>query len=136
MKRVMLDSNVYVDWIRAGNHERWVVGGQLVRHMSTVVLMELEAGAKTATTQRAIASLGRTFERVGRLVQPTRGVWLRAGTALRKLRASGVEVRHAALVNDVLIALTAREIGATLLTRDTFDHKAIRRIVGHSFSVV
>lgn len=136
MNRVLLDTNVYVDWMRAGEHERWVVGGQLVRHMSTVVLMELEAGAKTAAAQRAVASLGGTFERVGRLVQPTRGVWQRAGIALRKLRSSGLEVRRAALVHDVLIALTAREIGATLLTRDESDHKAIRKIVGHSFSPV
>jgi predicted nucleic acid-binding protein len=95
MKRVLLDTNVYVDWMRTGQHERWVVGGQLVRHMSTVVLMELEAGAKTAAAQRAVVSLGGTFERVGRLVQPTRGVWLRAGAALRKLRSAGLEVRRA-----------------------------------------
>jgi predicted nucleic acid-binding protein len=136
MKRVMLDTNVYIDWMRTGEHERWVVGGQLVRHLSTVVLMELEAGAETATAQRAVASLGSTFERVGRLVQPTHRVWQRAGTTLRKLRSSGLEVRRAALVHDVLIALTAREIGATLLTRDVSDHKTIRKIVGHAFAPV
>jgi predicted nucleic acid-binding protein len=136
MKRVMLDTKVYIDWMNAGEHEAWVVGGQLVRHMSTVVLMELEAGAKTVSTQRAVAALGRTFDRVDRLVQPTRGAWVRAGAVLRKLRGSGREVRRASLVHDVLIALTAREIGATLLTRDESDHGAIRQFVGHSFSPV
>jgi predicted nucleic acid-binding protein len=136
MKRVMLDTNVYIDWIRAGEHEPWVVGGELVRHMSSVVLMELEAGARTAAAQRAVGLLGTTFARVGRLEQPTRAVWQRAGTILRKLRNSGLEVRRAALVHDVLIALTARAIGATLLTRDESDHTAIRKLVGHSFSAI
>jgi predicted nucleic acid-binding protein len=36
-------------------------------------------------------------------------------------------------VNDVLIALSAKAVGATLVTRDITDHAAIRALVGHAF---
>jgi predicted nucleic acid-binding protein len=45
-------------------------------------------------------------------------------------------VRRAALVNDVLIALTARSIGATLYTADRGDFEAIRRVRDFALEVV
>lgn len=129
----MLDTNVYIDWLNAGEHERWLKGGDLVRHLSAVVLMELLAGATTVRAQRAVSLIARTHERVGRTVNPSRDAWARAGTVLRRLQAAGRETRRASLVNDVLIALNAREIGATLMTRDVSDHVAIGQFVDHSF---
>lgn len=55
---------------------------------------------------------------------------------MAKLRATGREVRRASLVNDVLIALTAREIGATVLTAHAGDFMAIRAIDDFSLEVV
>lgn len=135
MKRVLLDANIYIDWMNSSSHERWVVGGGCVRHLSAVVLVELEAGASTTRAQRGIADLARTFSRNGRLVHPSRDVWARAGTVLRQLRVTGREIRRASLVHDVLIALSARDIGATLITRDEADHAVIQRFVAHSFHV-
>jgi predicted nucleic acid-binding protein len=50
------------------------------------------------------------------------------GRTLQRLREAGREVRRASLVNDVLIALSARSIGATLLTADA-DYEAIGAMV-------
>jgi predicted nucleic acid-binding protein len=133
MKRVLLDTNVYIDWLNEGSHEEWVIRGELVRHMSSVVLMELHAGATTPKARRAVSALARGFSKVDRLVEPSRESWGRAGIVLRQLRKSGCETRRASLVNDVLIALCARQIVATLLTRDVTDHSAIRSFVRHSF---
>jgi predicted nucleic acid-binding protein len=44
-------------------------------------------------------------------------------------------VRRASLVNDVLIALTARAIGATLFTADR-DYEAIRSILGFELALI
>lgn len=49
---------------------------------------------------------------------------------------AGQEVRRASLVNDVLIALTARQLGATLCTADDEDFRAIRRVRDFSLEVV
>ena len=128
----MLDTNVYIDWSRAGRHEAWVVGGGMVRHLSAVVLMELEMSAISAAAQRGTTALARTYQRLGRLHHPSRDTWLRAGAVLRQLRAAGLETRRASLVHDVLIALSAREVGATLVTRDASDHAAIAKHVDYA----
>ena len=97
--------------------------------MSSVVLMELEVGAGTLAARRAVKRLGAAFERTGRLVPPSPSAWRRTASALRGLQARGRELRRASLVHDVLIALTARELGATVLTRDASDYAEIQRLV-------
>ena len=52
-------------------------------------------------------------------------VFEEAGAVLRTLRARGMEIRRASIVNDVVIAMSCRAIGATLYTAD-FDYEAIR----------
>jgi predicted nucleic acid-binding protein len=136
VKRVLLDTNVYISFLNLGQHESLVLGAGLVRHMSTVVLMELEAGASTPAARRAVGQLARVFENSARLSQPPRGAWRRAGTVLRDLRSQGRETQRASLVHDVLIALTAREIGATVITGDASDFVAIRKVVDFSFSAI
>jgi predicted nucleic acid-binding protein len=64
----------------------------------------------------------------GRLVSSPLPVFERAGSLLRRLKLAGPEVRSAAFVNDVLIALSARSIGAAVVTSNVRDFEAIRRI--------
>ena len=59
---------------------------------------------------------------------PSSEVFDRAGGVLRELKLAGREVRQASLCNDVLIALTARSIGASVATVNLDDFAAIRRI--------
>lgn len=49
---------------------------------------------------------------------------------------AGREVRRASLVNDVLIALTARRLGAALYTGDAEDLRVIRRVRDFALEVV
>jgi hypothetical protein len=136
VKRVLLDTNIYISFMNLGQHESIVLGAGLVRHMSTVVLMELEAGAGTPAARRAVGQLARVFERSGRLSPPPPGAWRRAGAVLRELRAKGRETRRASLVHDVLIALTAREIGATVITGDVSDFEVIYELVDFTFTPI
>jgi predicted nucleic acid-binding protein len=55
---------------------------------------------------------------------------------LRELRAKGRETRRASLVHDVLIALTAREIGATVITGDVSDFEVIYELVDFTFTPI
>ena len=61
-----------------------------------------------------------------------------AGHVLRALQESGGYrvARSGSLVNDVLIALSARSIGATVITRDARDFAAIREIRPFALTVV
>ena len=47
--KVLLDTNVFVDYLRVGLHADWVFGrvGDTIRFLSSVVLMELRLGADT-----------------------------------------------------------------------------------------
>lgn len=127
LRKVLLDTNLYIGWLNEGLHEELMVGPGRVRYLSAVVQMELRAGAKQLPAQRALDQLIRAYRAGGRLVAPDAQLFDHAGRILQKLRESGREVRRASLVNDVLIALSARSLGATVLTADQ-DFEAIRAI--------
>jgi predicted nucleic acid-binding protein len=138
MQRVVFDSDLYIDWIEAGLHEGLMLDRSLIRYMSTVVLLELQAGALTATSADAVGALYKTFGRTGRLLVPSAETYWRAGSILRTLQTRhGINLRRRIrLANDCLIALSARQIGATLLTRNARDYQLIHQVAPFSFIVV
>ena len=135
LTKIVLDTNVYVDWMNRGTFEEWMLGRGLARYLSAVVSMELQVGAKMLPARRVVEQLVRAYVKAERLVVPTARVFDLAGQALRRLRDEGREVRQASLVNDVLIALSAREIGATVVTMDG-DFRAIERLVPFQLEIV
>ncbi len=135
MKSVVLDTNVYVDWLRSRDHHDLVVGAGVRRHMSAVVAMELRVGARTLPGRRAVQRVLRVFHRTGRVVVPAGSVFETAGDLLQPLSDAGLEIRRASLVNDVLIALSARTIGATVVTQDR-DFEAIHRVVAFDLHIL
>ena len=126
MTKVVLDTSVYVSWLNQGLHAEWLLGPGVVRCLSAVVLMELRVGATTRRARRAVSQLVRPYETSGRLVAPSARLFDEAAIVLQRLRMRGLEVRRASLVNDVLIALTARAMGATVVTANAADFQAIR----------
>ena len=128
MKKVLPDTNVYIDWINRGLREDLMIGSGMVRYLSAVVVMELRAGIVSRRTERALDQLLRPYAEAGRILSPSAAIFDRAGQVLRELRARGREVRRASLVGDVLIALAARASGATLWTANAGDFEAIRAI--------
>ena len=123
---MVLDTSVYVSWLNQGLHAEWLLGPGVVRCLSAVVLMELRVGATTRRARRAVSQLVRPYETSGRLVAPSARLFDEAAIVLQRLRMRGLEVRRASLVNDVLIALTARAMGATVVTANAADFQAIR----------
>jgi predicted nucleic acid-binding protein len=103
-----------------------------------VVLLELQAGALEPAAAKAVDDLYRTFTRTGRLLSPSPDTFWRAGSVLRVLqRRHGFDLRtRFRLVNDCLIALSSRQIGATVVTRNERDFRLIRQVVPFSLVVV
>ena len=135
MKKIVLDTNVYIDWLNRGLHETVMLGPGLVRYLSAVVVMELRAGVSRRASRDAVDALTRGYRSAGRLVAPSSEVFERAGAVLRKLKLAGHNVRDASLCNDVLIALTARSIGATVVTANAADFAAIRQVEPFAFEL-
>jgi predicted nucleic acid-binding protein len=138
MRRVILDTNLYIDWLNAGRHEAVLFQRDAVKYMSAVVLMELLAGAFAARDRKLLSGLTATFTKVGRILTPSAAVYEEAGDVLRRLQTSGGSnlARASSLVNDVLIALSARSIGATVITQNERDFFAIQGIRPFKLAVV
>jgi predicted nucleic acid-binding protein len=136
MRRVVIDTNVYVDWINRGRHEEVLFQRETVKYLSAVVLMELRAGAFSQRDRRLLRRLQTAFERAGRILTPSRTVFADAGDALRRLQADrgyNIGASHS-IANDVLIALSARSIGAAVVTQNERDYRAIQAV--RSFPLV
>ena len=135
LRKVVLDTNVYIGWLNAGLNERIMLGPGLVRFLSAVVQMELRVGAATLPARRAVDHLVRGYEAGGRLVAPANALFDSAGRTLRMLKEEGREIRRGSLVGDVLIAHTARSMGAVVLTADR-DFEAIRSVLDFELEMV
>ncbi|MCI0545943.1 MAG: type II toxin-antitoxin system VapC family toxin [Candidatus Rokubacteria bacterium] len=128
--RILLDTNVFIDYLHLGRHASWVWGGRpsRIRFLSAVVLLELRVGADTARRGRAVDQIQAAFP-AERVVAPTPGLFDRAGGLFRVLHgnAAGLQDRLGPM-NDLLIALTAWRIGAAVVTA---NHREFSRIAAH-----
>lgn len=131
---MVFDTNIYVSAVREG------LGGTAFGRLeeagprtflASVVSAELRAGALDEAGRRAVIELVKRFERLGRVVTPTAGSWNDAGDVLARIARREPEFRTKVrgLWNDALIALSARQIGATLVTENLHDFGLLRRYV-------
>jgi predicted nucleic acid-binding protein len=128
VRRLVIDTNLYIDWLNAGRHEALLFQRDTTKYLSAVVILELYAGAFSLRERRILRSVVTAFERANRVLVPSGAIYEDASHVLRRLQASrGYRLASTpSLVNDVLIALSARSIGATVLTSNTRDFEAIR----------
>lgn len=138
MRRIVIDTNIYIDWFNRRQHEEIFFQRDAVKYLSAVVLMELRAGAFSTSDRRLVQRVEAVFEKAGRIVAPSRAVFAEAGEALRRLqveRGYHIDGSHS-IVGDVLIALSARSIGATVITQNERDFRAIQAVRAFHLLVV
>lgn len=130
MRRFVLDTNLYIDWLNDGTHEAIIFQPGVVKFLSVVVMMELFAGAFSSHDRKLLQGLFHAFTKLGRILTPSMIVYREAGDVLRQLQtAQGYDLKKShSLANDVLIALSARSIGATVITKNKRDFLAIQSI--------
>ena len=138
MRRLIVDTNLYIDWLNVGTHEAILLQPDAVKFMSTVVMMELLAGAHAAHDRTRLHDLFTTFTKLGRIVTPSSANYQEAGDVLRQLQTvHGYHLQKSrSLANDVLIALSARTVGGTVVTQNTQDFLAIQSIRAFKLSLV
>ncbi len=128
--KAVLDTSIYLSFLRRDQeiHDLGFLLRPTLLYMSSVVFAELYAGAKDRFTLRRLERLYRTFDRLDRVIAPDKQVWLETGQVLQQLGLKhGFEATGLArLTHDVLIALTARKIGAMVFTRNRRDFERIR----------
>jgi len=138
VRKVIPDTDVYIEWLNAGRYGEVLFARGFLKYLSAVVLLELEAGAFSKKDQRLVEELARGFAKADRIVVPTASDYREGGRLLRRLQEEkGYDLSKAySLVNDVLIALSARRIGAMVITRNAKDFEAIRDLRPFDLMVV
>jgi predicted nucleic acid-binding protein len=131
--KVILDTSIYIPFIKAGiSHPILELEYETpLLYMSAVVIEELYAGASDNNTIKLLDKLYRTFEDLGRLIAPDASDWQHTGRIIAKLgRKCGFEEKFLTkITNDVLIALSARKIGAIVVTNNMRDFLRIKEFV-------
>ncbi len=123
----VLDTSVYVENFRAGRFTLTLLRSPWIVRCSAVVLHELRRGVRTPLELRFVGELARKV----RILTPTEKHWLESAEVLSHMRArrgyTASKLRDLAF--DTLIALSARDAGATLVTCDQEDFAEIGKYV-------
>jgi len=138
---VVFDTNVYVAALREG-----LGGSSFARlneavprtFLAAVVSAELRAGALDEAGRKLVVGLVGRFERLRRIIVPTHGSWNDAGDILANIvrREPALRAKVRSLWNDALIALSARQIGAAVVTENLQDFRLLRRYVRFELEAV
>lgn len=131
--KVLYDTCLYIDFLRSGKHESLFTERTHIRYLSPMVLLELHAGARTKRQQKVVEKLFRPYLKADRVITLRAEHYEAAGRCLASLakRNTGLGLSH-----DVLIALSAKSIGATLFTHNKRDFSRIARYVDFYLEIV
>ena len=78
------------------------------------------------------------FEKTGRIITPGYAVWKETGNILSKLRIEKPHLRSKLpqMINDTLIAMSAKSVGATVVTLNSSDFEAIKSVRNFSYITI
>jgi predicted nucleic acid-binding protein len=141
VRKFVLDTNCFVDASRtdddAAAFADFCARAAPGLYLSTVVAAELRAGAGSPRDRRTLErQVLSPYVRRGRVVNPSPAAWDALGTTLAALvEQDGLVLREVrrSFVFDILIARSCRQIGATLVSRNSTDLSRIARVFSFDF---
>ena len=121
---IIFDTSIFVDHLRSGLHRERLASLTGLIRTSAVVLAELWRGA----TRPAEKTFLKELENNHPILTPTEKNWLESGQILGRLQTDrGFSIEKLRDLHfDVLIALTARNQGALLISSNRIDFELIR----------
>jgi predicted nucleic acid-binding protein len=140
-RKYVLDSNLFIKAFRDRQAEAELLRFHTLfapfEYLSAVVAQELRAGTPSRDASRELERnvLG-PFIRRGRIIVPSTQAWQRSGDLLAEMSwREGLELSRVtkAFGNDILLALSCREAGMVLITRNSKDFRRIARYVPFDF---
>ncbi|MBI2211590.1 MAG: type II toxin-antitoxin system VapC family toxin [Deltaproteobacteria bacterium] len=140
--KYLLDTNVYLGAFRSDQKKaqfRQTFFPLLpATFLSSVVAYELYVNAQDNRTRSLVQEFIRPMEQARRLVAPAFDDWVEASAVVTAIeqKDKGWRSKLPALLNDILISLCARRIGATVVTYNKDDFQLIRRHKDFSLRVL
>jgi len=130
------DTSFLIEHFRKGTVQEVFLNLTRYYHVafSSVVLMELLAGAFDPKEQKLIDQITRNFT----IISVTERQWFLSGEIMMKLRRDKKidRERIKGLLADILIAVSVRDAGAVLITKNEKDFKLIREVYDFKYVAV
>ncbi len=131
--KYVIDSNVYIaafrDPSKAAELKQFLAGSLSFTYFLAIVALDLRAGVQTRDQLAAFDEIIGPFARRGRFIAPSADAYTEGGRILAELRRRD-NVRAgdttSSFINDVMIAVTCRENGLTLITNNASDFTLVR----------
>lgn len=138
MTKKILDTNVYIDLFTNPELYEDIFVSEGSVYLSSVVLMELLAGAHSKNEKRRVKALIDLFNKLGRIITPALKDYEQAGEIFIRLQSiKGYNLKKSAsITNDCLIAASVRSMGAILYTQNKKDFQAIKAVFDFKISFV
>ena len=123
----ILDTSVYINNLRSGRFKDEILALPYVIRLSAVVLAELSRGAQSQQMKHFVDDLANNL----RVITPTEREWTVSGGVVNKIAtAKHFDIHKTREIHfDVLIALSARRIGAVVITCNAADFTAVRQFM-------
>jgi len=130
------DTSFLIEHFRKGSVQNMFLNLNKFYHItfSSVVLMELLSGAFDGKEQKLIEQIKNNFT----VITVTEKQWYTSGKVMLKLRKDKKidPLRIKSLLADILIAVSVRDIGAVLITKNEKDFKLIREVLDFKYMAV
>jgi len=123
----ILDTSVYIDNLRSERFKNDILVLPYVIRLSAVVLAELSRGARSREMKKFVEDIRSNLL----VVTPTENEWAASGRLVNRIStARRFDIHKTREIHfDVLIALSARRIGAAVITCNVGDFTAIREFM-------
>lgn len=130
MIKKILDTNVYIDLFLKPDLYEDIFASEGPVYLSSVVIMELLAGAHRRDEKNEVRNLVKLFKKLSRTVTPIAKDYEKVGEILTRLQTiKGYNLKKcASITNDCLLAASARNIGAVVYTQNKKDFQAIKNV--------
>ena len=132
-RRYTVDTSLYIDALRTDDGRAALQAFHAAyapfERLSAVVVHELRAGVRGRAATVLEDAVVAPFERRGRVLAPSFAAWKEAGRVLSELIAP-TEWRGVtrSFVNDALLAMSCRESGIVLVTKNVRDFARIAAV--------
>lgn len=128
--KIILDTNIYISWIREKNHQSLLLNPGTQKYLSSSVLLELWAGAKTKNGTRIIEKLQYPYQKADRIILLIENDYIMAGQIISDLPGKYKnKINLSSFLLDIFISLNALKIGAYLFTENKQDFKIIEKYI-------
>jgi predicted nucleic acid-binding protein len=136
-RKIIIDTNVYIDLFNRGLHQEIINPFQHVTYLAYPVLHELWMGLKDRREIRLLTAWRDRFIQLQRLIVPTVATIVLIGEACLQLRATGkLDPAYPKHYNDVAISAAARQVGASVITKNAKDFQIIQSVIDFDFKGV